>query len=101
MRLSLGRRESLTISLAELDRLLTADREVRREAFEPAALICSVIANVNRNSDVRPEPFTPADFIPATERELEEQEEAANRPPTPEEVENYKQRLKLNFNKPS
>ncbi|RYD01632.1 hypothetical protein N752_29075 [Desulforamulus aquiferis] len=29
-----------------------------------AGLICSVLANINRDRKVRPQPYSPADFIP-------------------------------------
>jgi hypothetical protein len=36
-------------------------------AFQPAALICSVIANVNRDSERKPEPWRVEDFMPGAE----------------------------------
>jgi hypothetical protein len=101
VRLRLSREESLTISPAEMEELFEQDIELRHEAVYPAALICSVIANVHRNSEARSEPFTPSDFMPVTEKELIEQEEAANRTPTPEEVEAWKQGLHSLFRKKS
>ena len=43
----------------------------------PAALVCSVIANVNRDSKRRSEPFTPSDFMPGARTEEDEMREFA------------------------
>ena len=70
----------------------------------PAALICSVIANVNRDTDVRSEPFTAADFMPGAkteEDEMREFAEAVARGETfetdPEEFEAFKRQFTSTF----
>lgn len=51
--------------------------------------IAAVAANVNRNEERRPEPFTAADFMPA----LAAARERANRPPEDETPEQTRARL--------
>jgi hypothetical protein len=36
-------------------------------ASRQSALICSVLANINRDAKKRPKPYTPDDFMPQTE----------------------------------
>ena len=43
--------------------------------------LCSLLANINRDSEKRPEPFVPLDFMFFTDRPEEKQE-----PPTAEEL---------------
>ena len=43
----------------------------------PAAMICSVMANIVRDEDKRPEPWTPADFMPGAKTEEDEMREFA------------------------
>jgi len=59
--------------------LLEQDAERFKETLWPAALVCSVIANVNRDSDKRSEPWTPADFMPGARSEEDEMREFAER----------------------
>lgn len=42
--------------------------------YVQAAIICSVIANVNRDSKKRPAPFTPEDFLPSFYREVKKKQ---------------------------
>ena len=70
----------------------------------PAAMICSVIANVNRNSEQRPEPWTIQDFLPGAKTEEEEWIEwleAIDRgeepQPDPEAVEKFKRQMRATF----
>ena len=70
----------------------------------PAAVICSVIANVNRDPDRRAEPFTPADFMPGAkteEDEMREFVEAVQRgekfETDPAALEQFKQQLHSTF----
>lgn len=51
--------------------------------------IAAVVANVNRNEERKPEPFTAADFMPA----LAAARERANRPPADETPEQLAARL--------
>ena len=75
-----------------------------RERIYPAALICSVLANVNRDAEKRPEPWQPADFMPGAkseEDEMREFVEAVQRGDTfetdPEDLERFKQQMVANF----
>lgn len=43
----------------------------------PAALVCSVIANVNRDPERRSEPYIPADFLPGAKTPEDEMREFA------------------------
>lgn len=47
----------------------------QHERLVPAALICSVLANINRDPDRRSEPYTPADFLPGAKSEEDEMRE--------------------------
>lgn len=38
-----------------------------RQQFAPAALICAVLANLHRDEEKKPEPFTLSDFMPGQE----------------------------------
>jgi hypothetical protein len=59
----------------ELGLLFEADGDVIRDGYGPAAMICSLLANINRDRDQRPEPFTPADFLPGARTEDDDMEE--------------------------
>lgn len=65
--LGMSREQFLAATPREFDafckRLHTRDQ---KRQFN-AALICSVVANVNRDSKVRYKPFTPQDFMPQPE----------------------------------
>ncbi len=37
---------------------------IKRQDYH-AALICAVLANINRDPQKKPDPFTPADFMPS------------------------------------
>ena len=39
--------------------------DAMRRALHPGAMVCSTLANLHRDPKKRPEPFTPADFLPA------------------------------------
>ena len=76
-----------------------------RERIYPAALICSVIANVNRDPDKRSEPWQPADFMPGAKSEHDEMREfveAIERGDAfevdPEEMAAFKKDLESTFN---
>jgi hypothetical protein len=67
-------------------------------------LICSVIANVNRDAERRPEPWQPAHFMPGAkseEDEMQEFVEAIQRGDTfetdPEDLEHFKQQMQRSF----
>jgi hypothetical protein len=75
-----------------------------RERIYPAALICSVLANVNRDSEKRPEPWQPADFMPGAkseEDEMREFVEAIQRGDTfetdPEDLDRFKRQMVSTF----
>lgn len=44
-----------------------------RRRIVPAALVCSVLANINRNERKRPQPFTIADFMPDPDAQTDEE----------------------------
>lgn len=78
--------------------------EQARDRIYPAALICSVIANVNRDAERRPDPWQPADFMPGAkteEDEMREFVEAIQRGDTfetdPEDLERFKQQMETSF----
>jgi hypothetical protein len=53
------------LTLREFDTLLDRCLRVReREADLPAAVICSVLASLQRNPDIKPDPWTAAEFLP-------------------------------------
>lgn len=82
--------------------LIQEDVAQLREAYAPAALICSVIANVHRDPDKRHEPFLPADFMPGAKSEDDELREFAERvmrgetfaPPSKEQIEKFRQEFR-------
>jgi hypothetical protein len=43
----------------------------------PAAMICSLLANIHRDEDAHPEPYTPADFMPGAKSEEDDMREFA------------------------
>ena len=49
-------------------------------------ILCSLTANINRDSKRRPEPFTAQDFIAPWDRRLEEARNAEARNEEPDEV---------------
>jgi hypothetical protein len=59
--------------------MLQEDQDQARERMLPAALVCSVLANINRDADKRPEPYTAADFMPGAKTDEEEMQEFAER----------------------
>jgi hypothetical protein len=65
----------LRTSPRELEGLLGAVSEREKRHFVPAALICSVIANVNRDPDQRDEPYTVDDFLPGADGPKTKEEE--------------------------
>jgi len=90
------------MSPRELDLLIEADRELQRDRFWPAAMVASVIANVNRGKDT--EPFEPADFMPGAktkEQELREWADAVMRgekfEADPEAAAEFKKQMQASF----
>jgi hypothetical protein len=80
------------------------EREEKRRDVYPAALICSIIANVHRDPDKRSEPWQPADFMPGAktaEDEMREFVEAIENGDSfdvdPAEMEAFKRRLEGTF----
>jgi hypothetical protein len=75
-----------------------------RERIYPAALVCSVLANVNRDPDKRPEPWQPADFMPGAKSEEDEMREFAEKvmrgekfEPDLEAIATFKQQMRVSF----
>lgn len=63
--LGLSAAEFWRMTLRELMGLLDRKLEVRRREIDlPAALIASLFANANRDTEKRAEPFTVDDFLP-------------------------------------
>jgi hypothetical protein len=94
----------LRSSPRELGGLLDQLTERDRRRMVPAAMICSVIANVHRDSEQRSEPWTIQDFLPGAKSKEEEMIEwlealeAGDEPePDPEEVARFKQQMKAAF----
>ncbi len=80
--LGLSQSEWETISPVEFGELAQRKRDeaerIRKEGQYNAALICSVLANINRDSKKKPSPFQPKDFMPTEVKEKKAQ--------TPEQV---------------
>jgi hypothetical protein len=77
---------------------------VARDAYGPAAMICSLLANINRDEERRPEPYTPNDFLPGArteEDEMREFAEAVMRGDTfevdPEQIAEFRQKMVTSF----
>lgn len=106
-RYGLSRDEFLSCSPCEFDLLLRDEIGQIRERVYPAALICSVLANLHRDPEKRPDAWQPADFMPGavvkTEREelLEFAERVARGEtfdaPDPEEMQRCRQELQKTF----
>lgn len=62
------------LSPRELQALIDRHDEERFREDWRAALICSVLANISRDSSKRPEPFKISDFMPGKPSEPVEQE---------------------------
>jgi len=60
----MDRRSFLAVSPRELDAWFEQIELCDRAAYGPAALICSVVANVNRDPEKKREPWTIEDFMP-------------------------------------
>ena len=58
--------------------LMERFRDREEIAFLRTGLICSTIANCNRDPERHPTPFTPQDFMPESFRREEEQPEMTN-----------------------
>ena len=56
----------------ELDLLFEADADVARDAYGPAACIQSLLANIYRDQEKKPDPYTPADFLPGAKNSEED-----------------------------
>lgn len=69
-RVDLGMTEEqfLACSPREFDAFCNRLHTIDRKQQLNAALICSVIANVNRDPKFRPKAFTPEDFMPQAEQ---------------------------------
>jgi hypothetical protein len=67
-------------------------------------LICSVLANVNRDPERRPEPWQPADFMPGAKSEEDEMREFAEAvmrgdsfEADPDAIEEFKRQMTSSF----
>ncbi len=58
--------------MAQFNALVARYKEAEDWLNYRAGLICSVIANVNRDPKKKPEPFTPSDFMPQTKKVTKE-----------------------------
>jgi len=63
--------EFLAVSARELDGYFDQIEQREHSSFLPAALVCSVIANVNRDPEQKPEPWHVEDFMPGAESDEE------------------------------
>jgi hypothetical protein len=54
-------------TLPELELLLGRHQEAFRVSHSPASMVCALLANINRDSSQKPDPFTPSDFMPGEE----------------------------------
>lgn len=97
----------MRISGRELDGILEQIALGEQRQFIPAALICSVIANVHRDPEQRDEPFTIQDFLPggdgpkSKEEEMIKWLEAIERGEElddPEAIARFKRKMKSTFN---
>lgn len=90
----------------EVDLFLREEMEQHKERLYAAALICSTLANINRDEERHPEPYTPQHFMPGAkteEDEMREFVEAVQRGDTfevdPDEVEAFKRQMEATFGK--
>jgi hypothetical protein len=84
--------------------MIEDERDQVRGRIYPAALICSVLANLKRDPDKRPEAWQPAEFMPGAktaEDEMREFVEAIENGESfevdPAEMEAFKRRLEGTF----
>lgn len=84
--------------------MLQDELQQQRDRIYPAALICSVIANVHRDPDRKREPWQPAQFMPGAKSEEEEWREfleaiESGKPfeTDPEEMEHFKHMMQSTF----
>jgi hypothetical protein len=59
------------MTLAQLDSLIKRHNDREEWLDYRTGLVCAIIANVNRDSKKKPEPFTPQDFMPQREQKPE------------------------------
>ncbi len=57
------------ITPRELEALIKRHNSVQRNGLLGAAMVCSLLANINRDESKRKEPFTVADFMPGEKTE--------------------------------
>lgn len=58
------------LTFAEYDALRKQYEAGAIEQLHGAAMVCSVLANVNRDPKKKPEPFTALDFLPVTDKSV-------------------------------
>ena len=68
--LSLSDKEFWRLTLAQFNALVDQYKAKERAKSYRAAMICAVIAEVNRDRKKRKKPFTPEDFLPREKKKL-------------------------------
>lgn len=72
-------------------------------------MVCSVLANIHRDTEKRRTPFVPADFLPGAKTEDDDMREFAEAvlrgdkfaPPSEEEMKAFREQLSTAFNPPA
>ena len=67
--LRLPSREFWSLTLAQFDALARRYKDEQRRLDYRSAMICSILAEINRDRKRRPRPFSPDDFMPKEEVE--------------------------------
>lgn len=90
--------EKLTISELDsiLDVILKAEQIERYEAWQHTAYICSLLANIHKDSKAHPRPFKVEDFIPV---EYPGQKQEQQKPQSWQEMKATMQELAAMMNK--
>ena len=67
--LRLSDREFWNLTLAQFDALVRRYKDEQRRLDYRSAMICSILAEINRDRKRRTKPFSPEDFMPKEEAE--------------------------------
>ena len=67
--LRLSDREFWNLTLAQFDALVRRYKDEQRRLDYRSAMICSILAEINRDRKRRIKPFSPEDFMPKEEAE--------------------------------
>jgi len=65
--LRLSDREFWNLTLAQFDALVRRYKDEQRRSDYRSAMICSILAEINRDRKRRTKPFSPEDFMPKEE----------------------------------